>query len=46
MSPKKTEQNSQSAFDKLPAQDVLPFPPKQSGSIAGRTMLESGASGG
>jgi arylsulfatase A-like enzyme len=26
---------------KLPAQDVLPFPPKQSGSTAGRTLQES-----
>ena len=27
--------------EKLPAQDVLPFPPTPSGSIAGRTMQES-----
>ncbi|MEP7023022.1 MAG: arylsulfatase [Actinomycetota bacterium] len=27
--------------EKLPAQDVLPFPPKASGSIAGRTLQDS-----
>lgn len=27
--------------EKLPAQDVLPFPPKPSGSTAGRTLQES-----
>jgi arylsulfatase A-like enzyme len=31
----------QTAGEKLPAQDVLPFPPKPSGSIAGRTLQES-----
>jgi arylsulfatase A-like enzyme len=30
-----------SAAEKLPAQDVLPFPPTPSASIAGRTMQES-----
>ena len=29
------------AFPKLPSQDVLPFPPTPSASIAGRTMQES-----
>jgi arylsulfatase len=29
------------AFPKLPPQESLPFPPKASGSIAGRTMQES-----
>ena len=29
------------AFPKLPAQDVLPFPPTPSASVAGRTMQES-----
>ena len=28
-------------FPRLPEQDVLPFPPTPSGSIAGRTMQES-----
>ena len=32
---------SATAFPKLPSQDVLPFPPVPSASIAGRTMQES-----
>jgi hypothetical protein len=28
-------------YPKLPPQEVLPFPPAPSGSIAGRTMQES-----
>ena len=32
---------SDNPFPQLPAQDVLPFPPTPSGSIAGRTMQES-----
>ena len=41
MSSQKETPGTPSAFAKLPTQDVLPFPPTPSASIAGRTMQES-----
>src|SRR5689334_3920179 len=42
ISPEREERPmSATSFPKLPPQDALPFPPKGSGSIAGRTMQES-----
>ena len=37
----KTGTEKSESFHKLPAQDVLPFPPIPSASIAGMTMQES-----
>ena len=45
MSSQKETPGTPTAFAKLPAQDVLPFPPTPSASIAGRTMQESVYSG-
>ena len=41
MSSQKETPGTPTAFAKLPPQDVLPFPPTPSASIAGRTMQES-----
>ena len=41
MSSQKVTRGTPTVFPKLPAQDVLPFPPTPSASIAGRTMQES-----
>ena len=41
MSSQKETPGTPTAFAKLPAQDVLPFPPTPSASVAGRTMQES-----
>ena len=41
MSSQNVTAGTPTAFPKLPSQDVLPFPPTPSASIAGRTMQES-----